>query len=297
MRCIRPTRIVLSGGGIRGVAHAAVLLLLDTKGHLKRVKEYCGVSAGAIVSFLVCIGYSFKLIARFCLEMDFGSTRNIGDDAFLTCIETFGLDDGKNVQKLFKRFLTEMGYAETLTFAQLYRLKPNAPRLRIFATDLNQCSLKEFSLEKTPNIELITALTASMAIPLYFHPVKDPETGHLLVDGGLFQGLPFFHLTDAERRGALGITFTEDHNKVNDISTLQDFIAQLYASSYLPLTEDILRQYKDHLIVIPCGSYPLWDFEASREARKEMMEKAAAAAAKFVDTQKGIAPPRRYSVS
>ena len=297
MRCILPKRIVLSGGGIRGVAHTAALLMLEQRGHLKFVNEYCGVSAGAIVSFLICIGYSFKTVARLCLELDFGSIRSIGEDAFLNCLETFGIDDGKNVQKLFKRFLTEMGYAETLTFSQLYRLKPTAPCLRIFATDLNQCNVKEFSLKTTPNVELITALRASMSIPFYFNPVRDPETGHLLIDGGFFQGLPLFHLTPAERGSALGITFTEDHNKVNDISTLQDFIAQLYASSYLPLTEDILRQYKDHLIVIPCGSYPLWDFEASREARKEMMEKAAAAAAKFVDTQKGIAPPRRYSVS
>lgn len=297
MRCILPKRIVLSGGGIRGVAHIGALLALEQKGYLKRVNEYCGVSAGGLISFLACIGYSFKLIARFCLEMDFGSIRNIGDDAFLNCLETFGIDDGKNVEKVLKRFLTEMGYAETLTFSQLYRLKPEAPRLRIFATDINQCTIKEFSLDKTPTIEIITALRASMSIPFYFNPVRDPETGHLLIDGALFQGLPLFHLTPAERGSALGITFTEDHNKVNEISTLQDFIAQLYASSYLPLTEDIMQKYKDHLIVIPCGSYPMWDFEASREARKEMMEKAATAAANFVDTQKGIAPPRRYSVS
>jgi predicted acylesterase/phospholipase RssA len=261
------------------------------------VNEYCGVSAGAIVSFLVCIGYSLKTVARLCLELDFGSIRSIGDDAFLNCLETFGIDDGKNVRKLFKCFLTEMGYAETLTFAQLYRLKPNTPFLRIFATDLNQCNLKEFSLKATPNLELITALTASICIPFYFHPVKDPDTGHLLVDGGLFQGLPFFHLTHAERRSALGITFTEDHNKVNQISNLQEFIAQLYASTYLPLTEDIMRQYKEQLIVVPCGSYPLWDFEASRETRKDIMEKAIAAAATFLENRKGVAPPRRYSVS
>lgn len=297
MRCILPRRIVLSGGGIRGVAHAGALLMLEKKGYLKLVNEYCGVSAGGLIAFLICIGYSFKLIARFCLEMDFGSIRNIGEDAFLNCIETYGIDDGKNVQKILKRFLTEMGYAETITFSQLYRLKPNAPRLRVFATDINKCNIREFSLDKTPNVEVITALTASMSIPFYFHPVEDPETGHLLVDGALFQSIPLFHLTAEEKRTALCITFTVDHHKVNEISSLQQFITQLYASSYLPLTEEMIQKYKDHLIMIPCGSYPLWDFEAPREARKEMMEKAATAVTDFLKTQKGIAPPRRYSVS
>ena len=297
MRCILPTRIVLSGGGIRGGAHAGALLMLEERGYLKLVNEYSGISAGGLVAFLVCIGYSFKLIARFCLEMDFGSIRNIRDDAFLTCIETFGIDDGKNVQKILKRFLTEMGYAETLTFSQLYRLKPQAPRLRVFATDLNQSNIREFSLTKTPDVEIITALTASISIPFYFYPVRDPETGHLLVDGSLFQSLPLFHLSAVEKRTALCISFTVDHNKVNEISSLQQFITQLYSSSYLPLTEEMIHKYKDHLIMIPCGSYPLWDFEASRDVRKDMMEKAAAAVTEFLKTQKGVAPPRRYSVS
>ena len=33
--------------------------------------------------------------------------------------------------------------------------------------------------------------------PFYFYPVRDPETGHLLVDGSLFQSLPLFHLNAA----------------------------------------------------------------------------------------------------
>lgn len=297
MRCILPRRIVLSGGGIRGVAHIGALLTLEKRGYLKRVNEYCGVSAGAIVAFLICIGYSLKTVARLCLEIDFDSFRTIEEDAFLTCIETFGIDNGKNVQKLFKRFLTEMGYAETLTFAQLYRLKPHAPRLRIFATDLNRCSVKEFSLEKTPHVELVLVVLASMSIPLYFHPVHDPETGHLLVDGGFFQALPLFHLSPMERESALGITFTEDHNNVKKISTLQEFIGQLYASVHFPLTMDIMQKYKEQLIVIPCGSYPLGNVGAPRDDRKMMMEKAEVAAIEFLREEKGVAPPRRYSVS
>jgi predicted acylesterase/phospholipase RssA len=297
MRCILPQRIVLSGGGIRGVVYASALSVLEKRGYLKFVSEYCGVSAGAIVAFLICIGYSLKRIAEIVLEMDFSSIRNIEEDAFLTCMDTFGIDDGKNIEKTIKRFLTSLGYAETLTFAQLYALRPSAPRLRIFATNLNYCSSKEFSLEKTPHTELISALRASFSIPFYFHPVRDRETGHFFVDGALFQNIPFFHLSPNERKGALGITFTVDHTKVNKISSIQEYIAQIYASTYIPLTEDILQNYREQLILIPCGSYPMWDFEAPREARKEMMEKAEKAVIEFLAMRKGDAPPRRYSVS
>ncbi len=57
---IPPRRIVLSGGGMRAVAHIGALQVLEARGHLAHVKEYVGVSAGAFLAFCLAIGYTLK---------------------------------------------------------------------------------------------------------------------------------------------------------------------------------------------------------------------------------------------
>ena len=47
---IPPLRIVLSGGGIRAVAHSGALKALEEKGMLVAVKEYIGLSAGGLIA-------------------------------------------------------------------------------------------------------------------------------------------------------------------------------------------------------------------------------------------------------
>jgi predicted acylesterase/phospholipase RssA len=79
---------------------------------------------------------------------------------------------------------------------------------------------KEFSERKTPGASVVMSLMASMCIPGYFVPVRDPDTGHLLVDGGALHNFPLAFLTEAEQRTALGITFSEDHVKLQTVRKL-----------------------------------------------------------------------------
>ena len=51
-----PKRIVFTGGGLRSLCHFGVLEVLQKKGLLKNVKEYIGVSAGALVGFCAMLG-------------------------------------------------------------------------------------------------------------------------------------------------------------------------------------------------------------------------------------------------
>ena len=74
---IPPRRIVLSGGGIRALAHLGALDVLEKKGYLKNVKEYVGVSAGAFVGFSICIGYTISELRMLCSVFDFGLIRSV----------------------------------------------------------------------------------------------------------------------------------------------------------------------------------------------------------------------------
>lgn len=293
---IPPQKIILSGGGIRVIAHVGALLRLEQAGMLKAVREYIGVSAGAWLCFCLCIGYNLRTIKILCKEFDFGLLRNLDPELILNMFDSFGIDDAANLRKLLESLLRQQALPIECTFEQLYKERPTAHNLRIFAADICACKPYEFSLEKTPKATLVDALLASMCIPCYFTPIIEPETGHYLVDGGVFHNLPLAFLTDEEAEHALALAFSDTHVFTEKIETLPEFFLQIYASFYVPRNKAVITKHKEKVIVIPYGHYPMWDFEAPDEVRKDMLKVGFETADLYLKEFKGEKPVRRYSV-
>jgi predicted acylesterase/phospholipase RssA len=293
---IPPQKIILSGGGIRVIAHVGALLRLEQGGMLKAVREYIGVSAGAWLCFCLCIGYNLRTIQILCKGFDFGLLRNLDPELILNMFDSFGIDDAANLRKLLESLLRQQGLPIQCTFERLYKERPTAQNLRIFAADICACKPYEFSLQKTPKATLVDALLASMCIPCYFTPIVEPETGHYLVDGGVFHNLPLAFLTDEEANYALALAFSDTHVFTEKIETLPEFFLQIYASFYVPRNQAVISKHKDKVIVIPYGHYPMWDFEAPDEVRKDMLKVGFETADLYLKEFKGEKPVRRYSV-
>lgn len=293
---IPPRRLVLSGGGIRVTAHVGALRALEKRGYLKIVKEYIGVSAGALICTMLSIGYSLHQVEELCMGLDFSIMRSKDADLPLDFFETFGCDNGESLHKLLISVFRVKGHNPDLTFADA--VKKGFPSLRLFATDLNTCKPIEFSALKTPNHKIRIALFASMALPLYFQPIKDEITGHLLTDGGVVGNYPILHLPESEAEECLGLTFNDTVLNTKEVNTFADFISQLMGAFYVPRNTEILRKYADRTIVIGCGDYPSWNFEASIEDRKYLYKFGEKAVEEFLNKKPsphlGI---RRYSVS
>lgn len=294
---IPPLRIVLSGGGIRSIAHSGALKKLEEAGLLVAVKEYIGVSAGALIAFFIAIGYSISQSVAFSKRLDWGSIRTLEPEDMLSFFENYGLDTGANLQRLLESLLRHKGFSSTLTYKQLREQLPGAPSLRVFAADLCTIEPREFSEKKTPDVMLITSLMASMCVPGYFVPIKDPETGHLLIDGGAFDDFPLSFLTMDEQELSLGITFSKDHLKLKSIGTIYEYFQQIYACFSLPRTLNILNKNKDKIIIVPCGEYPMMDFEASVENKERLIQLGYEAVTAFLNGTNKPTIKRRYSVS
>lgn len=298
---IPPRRIVLSGGGIRALAHLGALDVLEKKGLLKNVKEYIGVSAGAFVGFCLVIGYTIAELKMLCSVFDFGLIRSLDPEAALDFPSTFGFDSGENLVKLLQSLLRIKKLSTTITFGEWKVTNPDGLSFRCFATDLYKTQPREFSVETTPTVTFVDALRATMSLPGYFTPVNDPVTGHLLVDGGILHNFPLAFLPMHQRRDALGLSFSYDHTRVNQIPDLLTFFSQIFACYYIPRTYALHKQYPENCIVIPCGHIQAWNFEATQDEResiialgKKTTEAFCEAQSKFLYSQK---PIRRYSVS
>lgn len=297
---IPPRKIVLSGGGIRALAHLGALEILESKGLLKVVKEYVGVSAGAFVGFSLVIGYTLQELKMLCSVFDFSVLRNLDPEAALEFPTSFGFDNGENLLKLLQSLLRIKKLSPSLTFGEWKANHPDGPFLRCFATDLFTTSPREFSAEKTPTVSFLDALRASMSLPAYFTPVKDPITGNLLVDGGILHNFPLAFLPLSERNQSLGISFSYDHTNVSEIPDLLTFFSQIFACYYIPRTYALHQRHPDRCIVVPCGHVPAWNFEATQEEREGIMNLGRKAADEFLEAiggfQKKKKPIRRFSV-
>jgi len=290
---IPPRRLVISGGGMRAVAHIGAVQVLEERGLLRGIKECVGVSAGAMFSFCLCIGYTMKEIEKIITEFDFQLIRSISPETLLEFPTAFGIDDGANLLRFLHSLMRQRGIDPNVTFADLQ----TKMSFRCYATDLCTCTHREFSKEKTPTVKVTTALQASMCLPSYFLPILDPETGHMLVDGGVINNYPMSFLSPDEQSESIGLSFSYNHTTVDEIPEIGSFFMQIFACYYMPRARETEHMFAERTILVPKGHYPAWNFEASDEERQELIGAGKKAAHDFFNGRRHQKPPRRYSVS
>jgi predicted acylesterase/phospholipase RssA len=263
-----PLRIVLSGGGIRGLSYVGVFLELEKRKLLKHVKEILGVSCGAFFGFAYSIGYTPKEMLEFVENFNFSLVQNIEPDIAFDFLSQFGIDDKTQLKKLLFSLLKNKGFHIYSTFQDLYNKTKFT--LRCYASNLNRCTFDEFSYELTPNVVVVEALLASMCIPGYFLPCI--INNHMYVDGALINNFPIDLVPIKDLKDTFGFTFSEDHTNVETIQTIEYFFYQIYACLFIPYKKKILKSINHRIIIIQCGTYPMWNFDSSKEQRQDLIQ-------------------------
>jgi NTE family protein len=178
--------LALGGGGARGLAHIQVLETLDELGI--RPYRVAGTSIGAVVGALYTSGLSGREIRELVHlwqtprpEKRHGilDRRDLRRWAAL-------LDPSFDRSGLFKgekiiRFLSD--FVKCTTFEEL--------KIPLYVTAADYGDASEVVLKSG---DLLSAVRASMAIPGVFTPVE--RDGHLLLDGGVVNPLPYNLLQD-----------------------------------------------------------------------------------------------------
>lgn len=154
--------LVLSGGGVRGAAHAGVIKALEEE----NIEVDCisGTSAGAVAGALYASGYKAEDILKFFMETKIFQLSNF----------TFfkpGLLNSEDYAVWLNKYLDEV------TFESLD--KP----LFVAATDLLRAEYKIF--DSGP---VVPAIQASAAVPIIFTPVEIGDG--LYADGGVLNNFP-----------------------------------------------------------------------------------------------------------
>lgn len=220
------TRLVLSGGGPRGLAILGALHYVHEKGGLDNIQEYWGTSIGSLISLLLLIGYTpLEAFQQFFMLQNFTDPTTLDfetilkDSAFCP-IEIFG-----NKVRYFVEH--KLGKGANPTFYELYR--QFGKKINILGTNIDDMRGEVFNVDTQPMMHIIEAIEISCDLPYIF--TKKVYNGKTYVDGGFINNYPV-DLADNGKDNCLGICVFGDLKPQTT-----DYIGWIYRFLYMPIME------------------------------------------------------------
>lgn len=266
--------IALSGGGIRGIAHAGVLDALE-KNNIK-VDIIGGTSSGAIVASLYAMGYSpyhifilFKRYAKEIAKMNavpfLSGIKNmmINKKSFIT-----GLRSGNNIEKIYNEYAKRKGIQNIsqikmplviptvdITESKEYVFTNYIPKNNKYCKNTQECRKNQEKKNNMHNskqyitdFQIGKAIRASSSFPALFSPCEYDT--HMFMDGGTLDNIP---VNEVKKQGAdkvIAVKF--DADKINKKSSMMDIVMKTIdimgskiSEESLEMSDYVLNVYTD----------------------------------------------------
>lgn len=248
----RVEALVVSGGGMKGVASLGAVVALKRAGALKHVRTVVGTSAGALVAAAVATDRaSLKLLSGFA------DTKYKPDIDLGNLLATFGLDTGRHLDDWIAVLLGNRTY----TFRQIKDIF--GMRLVVCATNLTERRPEYFGPETTPDMDVALALRMSCTIPLYFSAVH--HQGKVFVDGAVADNFPLAWAADTYgHHKVLGIAFKPRVS--NPGNSLEEYVGALLECS----TRRHYNSGDKRVLLLDTGARSAFEFNMSQRDMKKL---------------------------
>ena len=196
--------VALSGGGIRGIAHAGVLKALEDNNI--KIDIIGGCSSGSIIATYYAMGYTpyyiYIMFKRYAKQITRVSIKQIltGIKGYLTNNNSFitGLKDGEHMEKLFDKEALRKGI-EKINQVKIPLVIPavdiTESKEYIFTNNIPQKNAD--NSQYITDISIGKALRASSSFPAVFNPCS--YKSHKFLDGGILDNIPVF---EVKKQGA-----------------------------------------------------------------------------------------------
>lgn len=218
------TRLVLSGGGPKGLAILGALHYIDENKGLDNIKEYWGTSIGSVISLLLLVGYTpFEAFHEFFMQQQFIDELNVHhifDGSAFCPIELFG----NKVRYFLEK---KLGENCNPTFMDLYN--KFGKKIHIIGANTDTMKGDCFNVDNNPDMLIIDAIEISCDLPYIF--TKKKYNNNTYVDGGFINNYAV-NLADNNIDYCLGICVF-GNIKVSG----NDHIGWIYRLLHMPIME------------------------------------------------------------
>lgn len=208
---LRPSNLILSGGGVKGIAFIGCVRYLEEQGMLSGLRNLIGTSFGSLVCYMACLGLSSEEMLTLVwdsLKHKEKRSKKTFLHTILYCVEHAGFDDGALLEKCIKRPLVQKFERTDITFLDFAKL--TGKNLVVVGSNLTKATSEMFSLETTPCMSVVKALRISTSIPLLFEPIV--HDGCIYMDGALYNNFPvdWLRANPAPAKDTVGILIDDD---------------------------------------------------------------------------------------
>lgn len=219
--------LALSGGGIRGIAHAGVLRALE-ENNIK-IDYIGGTSSGSIIATLYAMGYSpyyiyilFKRYAKDLVNQNTLSTiTSIGSFMTNKKIHFSGFYTGEEIEKGFNQVALRKGI-KNISEIKMPLVVPTVDvqdsKEYIFTNYIPQNEKK--TKKYINDISVGKAIRASSSFPVVFSPCK--HNNHKFLDGGILDNIPTNEVKKLGADKVISVNFKADD--LNEDSSVMDII-------------------------------------------------------------------------
>lgn len=256
--------LALSGGGIRGIAHAGVLKALE-ENNIK-IDIIGGTSSGGIISSLYAMGYSpyyiyilFKRYAKEIVEINLNTiVSSVANFMINKKINLSGLKTGESLEKAYETLGKKRGIIKIKDIKKLPVVIPTVNvsdgKEYIFTNNIPK-GIKDKS-KYIIDVPVGRAIRATSSFPGVFCPCSFEKYNFL--DGGVLDNVPVIEVKKQGADKVIAINFKSDD--VDEKSSAMDIIMRTLDIMGNKISEESLEK-SDFILTIPTDGTGLFDVE------------------------------------
>jgi predicted acylesterase/phospholipase RssA len=201
--------IAISGGGANALAFLGCMKYLEESFLDISIKNYAGSSSGSLLCLFMILNFSFEETVNFVKKhlMDDSALR-FSITNVMRIFTKYGLDDGSRISRVVESILETKGFDKNTTFMDI--TKRTGKTLVIATTNISRKRVEYLSVENNPEMNIVTAIKMSTAIPFLFDPVKYYDD--LYGDGLVFNNFPIDVFSDSSN--TLGLNLLVETDKI-----------------------------------------------------------------------------------
>ena len=256
--------LALSGGGIRGIAHAGVLKALE-ENNIK-IDIIGGTSSGGIISSLYAMGYSpyyiyilFKRYAKEIVEINLNTiVSSVANFMMNKKINMSGLKTGESLEKAYETLGKKRGIIKIKDIKKLPVVIPTVNvsdgKEYIFTNNIPK-GIKNKS-KYIIDVPVGRAIRATSSFPGVFCPCSFEKYNFL--DGGVLDNVPVIEVKKQGADKVIAVNFKSDD--VDEKSSAMDIIMRTLDIMGNKISEESLEK-SDFILTIPTDGTGLFDVE------------------------------------
>ena len=243
--------LALSGGGIRGIAHAGALKALEENNI--NIDIIGGTSSGSLVAALYALGYSpyyiYILFKRYANELTKLNTSTIatgiGNFIINKKVSINGLKTGESIEETYNKLALKKGVNKINQIKMpivIPTVDISSSKEYVFTSDLPEGEEEKYITD----ISVGKAVRASSSFPLVFSPCV--YKNYMFLDGGALDNTPALEVKKLGADKVISIKF--DSDTVTKDSNIMDIVMKMVDIMGSKVSEESLA-LSDYVITIP----------------------------------------------